>query len=108
METQTNGNAAIVKKASKLTRILKSREGKNVADADKKKASDAFKKAAKAVLAAEATYKSAKEALGNASEAMVMAFGTASITVEGVTYEPTCRGESLFYKQMGQKENVEV
>lgn len=101
----TNGSG---KKVSKLQRLLTAREGKKLTKDEMKSAADKFKAARAARDKAEKAFAAAKAAEQETCEAMIMAYGNAKITIGSDVFEPTCRGESVFYQKITQTDNVSI
>jgi len=100
-QTTTNGKE---KGPSKLVRALKLRESTGLKGAAlenaKKEAGKRFKAARKDREAKEAAFNDAKATERDATEAMVMAFGADVIDIDGALYEPSSRGDDLYYRRV--------
>ncbi len=99
----TNGNGSAAKPDSALVKLLASIKGKSVNEADKKKASEAFKKA----MGKRQELQKALDDFDAQTDAlavnMVKCFGTKHVSVDGVRYVPTSRGTRVYYKRMTDK-----
>lgn len=99
--SETNGsNGSAAKVPSALEKLLASVKGQKVNETDKKKASDAFKKA----MGKRAELQKALDDFDAQADAtavlMVKCFGTVQIVVDGDRYAPTSRGERVYYKKL--------
>jgi hypothetical protein len=99
----TNGKG---KPDSALTKLLAAVKGTKVNETDKKKTTEAFKKAmgerAKLQAALDAFDAKADETAVN----MVKCYGATHVMVDGVRYVPTSRGDRVYYKKMSDQLNV--
>jgi len=96
--TESNGKS---KPESALTKLLAETKGKKVNESDRKAITNAFVKAqserAKLQAALDAFDSKADETAVN----MVRCYGAEHVTIAGVVYVPTSRGERVYYKRMG-------
>jgi hypothetical protein len=99
-EVITNGNGSSTK-VSALTKLLKACEGKKVNEADKRKITNDFVKA-------QGERKKLQDALDafdakadDTAVNMVRCYGAEHVTIAGVVYVPTSRGDRVYYKRMG-------
>lgn len=60
--------------------------------------------ARKAQDAAADALEAARVKASEAASACILALGSRSIEIGGVKYEPSCRGDAVFYKAMNDKE----
>ena len=99
-QAASNGSPAPVKGPSALEKLLAECKGKKVNESDKKKVTNDFVKAqgerAKLQAALDAFDAKADDTAAN----MVRCYGSAAVTVQGVRYIPTSRGERIYYKKM--------
>ena len=99
-QIETNGHAKPAKEDSALAKLLASVKGAKVNETDKKKASDAFKKA----MGKRAELQKALDDFDATADAtavlMVKCYGTKQVVVDGVRYAPTSRGERIYYKRL--------
>lgn len=97
-QAETNGSGK--KAPSALEKLLAECKGKKVNESDKKKITNDFVKAqgerAKLQAALDAFDAKADDTAAN----MVRCYGSAAVTVGGVRYIPTSRGERVYYKRM--------
>lgn len=78
-------------------------------EADKKAASEAFKKSMGERAKLEKALADFDKKSTTIAENMVRAFGTKQVTVDGVRFAPTSRGDRIYYKTMSSTtETVEL
>lgn len=105
--TESNGNG-VAKPKSALTLLLEDREaGKfKTNESDKKATTEAFKKS----MGERAKLQKALDDFDAKSDKtaieMVKCFGTQHIMIAGVRYVPTSRGARVYYKKMGEQQDV--
>jgi hypothetical protein len=95
-------------KVSRLASFIKENEGKKVNETDKKTIVAAFKKKATEREKIVAQLEAIDKAAAKTDEDMVRVFGSKSVTLDGVKYSPTARGERIFYKRMSDTDTVEL
>lgn len=95
-------------KLSALQKLLKEIEGKPANESDKKAAVKAF-------IASQGERAKLQKALDDFDKkadgtavALVKCFGAQHVTLGGVRYVPTSRGDRVYYKKMGDTEAVSL
>lgn len=102
--SESNGNGvATESKASALTKLLKECEGKKANDTDRKAATKAFVAAMGERAKLEAALKAFDAKADETAIAMVRCYGAKHVTVAGVRYVPTSRGDRVYYKKMSDQ-----
>jgi hypothetical protein len=100
-QVETNGsNGKPAKEDSALAKLLASVKGQKVNETDKKKASEAFKKAMGKRAELQKALDDFDAAADATAVAMVKCFGSKQVNVDGVRYAPTSRGERVYYKRL--------
>lgn len=101
-----NGNGSSEKAPSALAKLLADSKGQKVNETDRKKVTEAFKKAmGKRAELQAALDKFDAEADATAVQ-MVKCYGAKHVMVDGVRYVPTSRGERVYYKKMSDSLDV--
>lgn len=113
--TTTNGNGRSTptqkkeQKKSALTLLLEKVVTVKANATDKKAAADVFKKNMGEREKLLEGLKAFDAKADKVAEAMVRCYGAAHVTVDGVRYIPTSRGERVYYKRMSdEQETVEL
>lgn len=101
-----NGNGSKNGKESALTKLLAQCKDVKVNDTDRKKATEAFKKAMGKRAELEKALKDFDATADATAVAMVRCFGGKHVMVDGVRFVPTSRGERVYYKRMGNEQDV--
>lgn len=107
-QTETNGTTSPAATPSPLIAIREAFEAAGGAEKmDKKaalKARDAYQAAMQEVAKVEATLKLAQKAAQEKARDLMVLTGAQPIKFGGVQYNPTSRGETLFYRPAGSKD----
>lgn len=88
---------------SALAKLLKACEGKKVNESDKKKITNDFVKAQGERAKLQAALDAFDAKNDDTAANMVRCYGAAAVTVAGVRYVPTSRGERIYYKKMNDQ-----
>lgn len=100
---QTVGTPAAEDKDSTLAAFMKTLNGHKSNKTDKDAAAKKFKAFQSKKAAAEAVLKGLEAEEEEVTKEALRAFGRTKLTVDGVDYVPTGRGERLYYKRGGAK-----
>lgn len=111
-----NGNATDPNQAPELKltaldtiKLDFAKAGSKLADAKTQvKLRDAYVASNAEVAKAEAALTAARNANAVNAKALMLATGAQPLKFGGVLYNPSCRGESVFYKAAGSKDVLEI
>jgi hypothetical protein len=96
-------NGSATKEPSALAKLLEETKGKKVNETDRKAITNAFVKSMGERAKLEAALKAFDEKANQNAIDMVRCYGTKHVTVGGVRYVPTSRGERVYYKKMSDQ-----